>query len=58
MSVTVWVLSFSILGVDAKHGEYAKYATQDECNRARVALHIRYEQQHKSVSTACIRRLK
>ena len=54
----VWVLTFTILGVNPEHKSFAKYTTKQECERALEETKAEYKAKKKNISGTCIMSLK
>ena len=58
MGAWVWALYFSVLGPMPEHGAFYKYSSQEECQRALVALKQEKKAQNKTVVGSCQQVLK
>lgn len=58
MNVWVWVLSYTILGVNPEHHVFSKYQTQAECESALKSIKEEKKKQNKNVVGSCYQALK
>ena len=49
----IWVLTWSVLGPVPESGEQAKFATQADCEQARIQKREEYREKKLRVVTAC-----
>ena len=52
-STIVWVLTFTVLGANPEHKEFAKYKTKQECEQALVQTKEEYRDKKQKISGAC-----
>jgi hypothetical protein len=53
MSTWVWVLTFTVLGVEAQHHTFSKYASKAECEQALQSMKQQKAQQKQQIAGSC-----
>ena len=49
----VWVLTFTVLGVNPEHKAFPKYPSKQECEQALVQTRAEYKAKNKHIAGAC-----
>ena len=57
-SAIVWVLTFTVLGVNAEHKTFAKYKDKQECEQALIQFKEEYKEKKQKISGTCTPILK
>lgn len=52
-TVVVWVLSFTVLGVNPEHGSLAKYETKESCEQMLEQYKKDYKEKKKNIVGSC-----
>lgn len=58
MTIWVWVLTYTVLGVNPEHRTFSKYETQQECEQALISLKQEKKLQNKNIVGSCVLTLK
>ena len=52
-STIVWVLTFTVWGVNPEHKVFAKYKDKQECEQALVQFKQEYKEKKQNISGVC-----
>lgn len=53
MSTWVWVLTFTVLGTNAEHRSFSKYATKQECEQVLQSMKQEKLKQNQHIAGTC-----
>jgi hypothetical protein len=54
----VWVLAFTVVGVNPEHKTFPKYSNKQECEQALVQIKVEYKAKKQNIAGSCTPILK